>query len=204
MPSEQAMGQPTVRSDIYAVGVIAIQALTGINPNPKIQGLPIQKGEIVWRDRTHVKVSPKLANIIDTMVRYDYRQRYQSTDEVLQAIKALSPKSKTRPWKMWLSVGVVVAIAFVILWIVYQVINPKPKLSAYESSQDGIIVQYPEDWQPQKVGDFGGEVIKFVPKSLPSSSKQANVCPLEVTVNINNLSNLYFTCFNASFLKTYP
>jgi serine/threonine-protein kinase len=85
MPTEQAMGQPTLRSDIYAVGVIAIQALTGINPDPRRGGLPThpQTKEIIWRDR--VSVSPKLANIIDKMVRYDHNQRYQSAIDITNA-----------------------------------------------------------------------------------------------------------------------
>ncbi|RAM49424.1 MAG: serine/threonine protein kinase, partial [Hapalosiphonaceae cyanobacterium JJU2] len=139
MPSEQAMGQPTARSDIYAVGIIAIQALTGINPNPKIAGLPKdQTGEIAWRDRTQVQISPKLANIIDKMARYDYRDRYESAEEVLQAITALLPKPKSRPWKLWLGVGLVVAITPLILWISSQLMNPKPKLLTYENSDYGI------------------------------------------------------------------
>ncbi len=34
MPSEQAKGDPRLSSDIYAVGIVYIQALTGINPIP--------------------------------------------------------------------------------------------------------------------------------------------------------------------------
>jgi eukaryotic-like serine/threonine-protein kinase len=73
MPSEQANGTPHFSSDIYAVGMIGLQALTGVSPI----SLPTdqQTGEIVWRDR--VEVNPQLANILDTMVRYDFRQRYR-------------------------------------------------------------------------------------------------------------------------------
>lgn len=54
--------------------------------------------------QSHVKVNPKLANVIDQMVRYDFRQRYQSGEEALQAVKGLQnvtglrPKSSSPPW----------------------------------------------------------------------------------------------------------
>ncbi|RCJ25635.1 hypothetical protein A6770_27550 [Nostoc minutum NIES-26] len=191
VPGEQAKGQPTFHSDIYAVGIIAIQALTGINPYPG--GLPTnpQTGEIVWRDRT--QVSPKLANIIDKMVRYDYRQRYPSAAKALQAVKALS--SKSPPWKVWLDGGVVwlgmgvvviIPIFFLILWILYQFINPKATFSNYEEPKSGITIKYPSDnWQPIKPGDdFGGEIVQFIPKN----QKQVNSCNLEITINVNDLS----------------
>lgn len=188
IPGEQAKGQPTFHSDIYAVGIIAIQALTGMNPCPR--GLPTdpQTGEIVWRDRA--QVSSKLASIIDKMVRYDYRQRYPSATKALQAVKTLS--SKSSPWKLWLDVGVVwlgmgVAVIIpLILWILFQLIKPEPTFSTYEERKSGIAIKYPsENWQPIKPGDdFGGEVIQFIPKN----QRSGNSCTLEITINVNDLS----------------
>lgn len=90
-PSEQASGNPRLSSDIYAVGMIGLQALTGLSPNQ----IPIDgdTGEIIWHDKA--KVSPELANVLDKMVRYDFRQRYQSGKEALQAVKNL--KFSTKP-----------------------------------------------------------------------------------------------------------
>lgn len=86
MPSEQARGKPKLASDIYAVGTIAIQALTGEHP----VSLPEdpQTGELVWRDRT--TVSNNLANVLDKMVRDRFSERYQNASEALQAILSLS------------------------------------------------------------------------------------------------------------------
>ncbi|MBW4616197.1 MAG: protein kinase [Desmonostoc vinosum HA7617-LM4] len=179
IPSEQAKGQPTFCSDIYAVGMIAIQALTGLNPALGELTTHPQTGEIVWRDRA--QVSPKLANIIDKMVRYDYRQRYQSADEVLQAIKAISPKFP--PKKLWLGVGILAVITPLVLWIFYQSTNSKPTLATYENRDSGITIKYPENWKLKKTGDDFGELIKFVPKN----QKQTDSCLLEVTVNISDL-----------------
>ncbi|MDZ7954497.1 serine/threonine-protein kinase [Nostoc sp. DedQUE09] len=84
MPSEQAKGKPKLCSDIYAVGMIGIQALTGLIP----EQLPEDPstGEVIWRDKA--EVSDALANILDTMVRDRYHQRYQSGTEALQALNS--------------------------------------------------------------------------------------------------------------------
>lgn len=83
MPSEQMAGKPRFSSDIYAVGMIGIQALTGLHP----KDLPEDPNtcEIIWQDRA--EVSPEIAKVIDTMVRYDFRERYQSAAEVLEIFK---------------------------------------------------------------------------------------------------------------------
>ncbi|MBW4571829.1 MAG: protein kinase [Tolypothrix carrinoi HA7290-LM1] len=83
MPSEQMEGKPYFNSDIYAVGIMAIEALTGISPRELRQNS--NAGEIFWRD--YAQVSDELAAILDKMVCYDFKQRYQSATEVLQALK---------------------------------------------------------------------------------------------------------------------
>lgn len=88
MPSEQTAGKPRFCSDLYAVGMIGIQALTGLHP----KSLPedARTSEIIWRDR--VDVSPRLGDILDKMVRYDFRERYQSALEVLADLNPLLPE----------------------------------------------------------------------------------------------------------------
>ena len=89
MASEQAQGKPQINSDIYSLGMIAIHALTGAEPNR----LPSNNtGEINWQNQANV--SSQLAQIIDKMVRFDYRNRYQSAKEVLKDLNALKNKSK--------------------------------------------------------------------------------------------------------------
>lgn len=82
MPSEQCAGRPNYSSDIYALGMVAIKALTGYAPTD----LPTDPstGELVWRDKA--KVSNGLAMVLTRMVRYHYTQRYQSVREVNQGI----------------------------------------------------------------------------------------------------------------------
>jgi len=90
MPIEQFQGNPQFSSDLYAVGMMAIQAITGLPGTdlPKLQDPnPSHTGEIVWRNR--VQCSPVLANIIDKMVCHQFGKRYQSADEILQALGKL-------------------------------------------------------------------------------------------------------------------
>ncbi len=83
---EQAMGRPQLSSDIYAVGMIGIQALTGCEPNQLASHA--KTGEVDWQKL--VKVSPGLADLLDSMIAYDFRERYESATEALQAIKNLT------------------------------------------------------------------------------------------------------------------
>ena len=84
MASEQQRGDPRLNSDIYALGVTAIQAITGVNPDL----LPRDRdtGEINWRDRAF-QCSEELAYVLDKMVRNDFLQRYRNVREVLDDLQ---------------------------------------------------------------------------------------------------------------------
>ncbi|HEY9741722.1 MAG TPA: serine/threonine-protein kinase [Coleofasciculaceae cyanobacterium] len=88
MPNEQLAGSPRFSSDVYAVGMLAIQALTGVNP--KRLGEDPETGELNWRDRAP-QARPELAAIIDQMVCYDFRDRYPTATEALEALQSLPP-----------------------------------------------------------------------------------------------------------------
>jgi tetratricopeptide (TPR) repeat protein len=87
-PNEPLAGKPNFSSDIYAVGRVGLQALTGVSPQ-KMRVDP-RTGEILWREG--VEVSPDLADVLDTMIRCDYQQRYQTVADALSALKALNSK----------------------------------------------------------------------------------------------------------------
>jgi serine/threonine protein kinase, bacterial len=86
MPAEQGRGKPQLSSDIYSLGMAGIQALTGLAPN-NLREDP-QTGEVVWKP--HAQVSAKLASILDKMVRYHFKDRYQSATDALQALQQLN------------------------------------------------------------------------------------------------------------------
>ena len=85
MPSEQSAGMPSVRSDLYALGITAIEALTGRPPHALKRS---DNGEIIW-SHTIEDISPALSSIINKMVRYDFNKRYQSAGSVLADLETL-------------------------------------------------------------------------------------------------------------------
>ena len=86
IPSEQAQGNPKFGSDIYALGILGIQALTGLSPEQLEKDA--DTSEIIWQKYT--SVSEDFAKVLDKMVCYDFRERYRSAGIVLQALNDLN------------------------------------------------------------------------------------------------------------------
>ncbi|WAL59983.1 serine/threonine-protein kinase [Thermocoleostomius sinensis] len=85
MPTEQSTGKPRPSSDIYAVGMVGIQALTGVLPTFLQED---EDGEVIWRPL--VQVSDGFAEVINKMVRHYFKHRYQTAAEALQALYQLT------------------------------------------------------------------------------------------------------------------
>ncbi len=86
IPPEQFIGQTQPNSDIYALGMIAIQALTGLTPLQfKIDP---HSNEIIWRS-PGTKVSDFMAAVLSKMIRYNFQERFQSAIEVIQVLKQI-------------------------------------------------------------------------------------------------------------------
>jgi serine/threonine protein kinase len=84
MPIEQAIGKPKLSSDIYSLGMIAIQALIDLSPHLFAED---DDGEIIWID--DVEISEKLKQFINKMVRCDWRQRYRNAKEALEELNQI-------------------------------------------------------------------------------------------------------------------
>ena len=87
MPSEQLAGQPKFCSDIYALGIVCLQGLTGLTYDqlPK----DAQNNEYLCTlaaAKAGIQINGRIAAIIDKMVRYDYRQRFKDAGEALQTL----------------------------------------------------------------------------------------------------------------------
>jgi eukaryotic-like serine/threonine-protein kinase len=89
MPTEQSRGKPRPNSDIYALGMIGIQASTGVYPS-KLHELyeDPDTGEILWQSLA--SVSPSLAAILTKMTQYHFKDRYPTASEALEAVQQLA------------------------------------------------------------------------------------------------------------------
>lgn len=172
MPGEQQHGNPQFSSDVFAAGIVGIQALTGVPP----ADLPLDPNtlEICWRDKA--TVSSRFGAILDKMVRYDFRARYPSAVEALAAIDELrAPLGRTIPhfkvggnkggnrYLLPIIVGVLGAIVFGFL-LIPQLIKPNIKTVVYDNSQLGIELQRPETWAVQDTSSIiHGQSIELTP-----------------------------------------
>lgn len=119
-PIEQWRGKPTTASDIYAVGIIAIQALTGIKPiNENWEpGFEFDStGEIVWQNRVEVK--KRLAEILTKMIRQRQHERYQTAEAVLTDLNKLKPQRQAVK-----AAGIFGAVGVAAIATIYFVMQP--------------------------------------------------------------------------------
>jgi CHASE2 domain-containing sensor protein/predicted Ser/Thr protein kinase len=84
-PAEQYAGHPRFSSDVYALGMIAIEAAT--NTNPREIPLNDKTGNLDWEELS--PMSPAIEAILNKMVAYQYLQRYQSATDVLQDLQLM-------------------------------------------------------------------------------------------------------------------
>ena len=112
MPAEQWKNQPRFNSDIYAVGIIAIQAIAGLDIEDFLNHK--RTGELVWHysteERPMVQISDNLEKILNKMVRYHFNDRYQSAADVLQDLRSVVV-SPSPPIETATQVGVGYSIA---------------------------------------------------------------------------------------------
>jgi eukaryotic-like serine/threonine-protein kinase len=205
MPSEQADGTPKFSSDIYAVGVIGIQAWTGMYPEPqRSYRLPKHPdtGEIIWR--TQAQEGSKLADILDAMVRYHFNQRYPTAESALQAIQQLlsanslegpdtildedPPSPQKIPSIKWLIGGGIFATVAAISIVFSQIPNiPKSQesFSSYENPNYGIKIKYPDSWSRLETPNpLTKEVVTFLsPKQSQNDQYQE-----KITISVEDFS----------------
>lgn len=86
MPLEQAGGTPRASSDLYALGMICIQAITGQHPTVLVED--DATGELQWQHL--VNISPALLAFLTKITSYHFKDRYVTAHEALQALGQLN------------------------------------------------------------------------------------------------------------------
>jgi serine/threonine-protein kinase len=173
MPEEQLLGYPKLCSDIYALGKIAIQALTGKGPTTFVKDV---NGEIIWRHFT--KVSDEFALILNKMVKCKDSDRYSLASEVLNALRALPIHSAPTNWiyqrqknqnkfnwKQRKTLMTIISLFTLsisaILTIGYSLYNSSEGWKTYQDKVEKFTLKYPQNWEVQKES-IVGEVAKFI------------------------------------------
>ncbi|WP_341525448.1 serine/threonine-protein kinase [Nostoc sp. UHCC 0302] len=90
---EQTRGKAVFASDLYSLGVTCIYLLTQISP---FDLFDIANNCWVWQQYLTTKVSDRLAQILNKLLQNAVNHRFQSADEVMQAI---GMESKTEDFK---------------------------------------------------------------------------------------------------------
>lgn len=93
-PDEQFYGRPEFCSDLYALGMVVIQAMTGVHPNDLERNINL---ELIWRDRlaSHITYDINFLNLIDKMVEQKWQKRYQSAQNILEDLEPIIMTSNT-------------------------------------------------------------------------------------------------------------
>lgn len=89
MPVEQLAGVPCFSSDLFALGLVVIEGITGLKPLdlPKDP----QTLEFQWAART--ALLPEFAAFISKLVRRDARDRFPTAREALTALNSIAERS---------------------------------------------------------------------------------------------------------------
>jgi serine/threonine-protein kinase len=90
MPPEQLQGNPLYNSDLYAIGMICIQALTGlpVDQLPKVKDNNGDRpGHLDWPNHEHLH--PGLVSLIERLVVPYFDRRYQSAAEALRDLQEI-------------------------------------------------------------------------------------------------------------------
>ncbi|NJO86024.1 MAG: serine/threonine protein kinase, partial [Synechococcaceae cyanobacterium RM1_1_27] len=83
MSPEQAAGRPTFASDLFSLGLTAIQLLTNQDPQRMVD---LRTGEIDWHPYAP-QVSPNLKRILDRAISTQAAGRYLAAEEMLADLK---------------------------------------------------------------------------------------------------------------------
>ena len=115
-PELLAGQEPTVRSDIYSLGVLLYHLLTGSYPvraqSLRDLRLAHERGERMDVRTARPDVAPKLASIIERAIDPAPERRYQSVDALLPDLAALKPRS--RAVRLLYASGLAAAILLVV------------------------------------------------------------------------------------------
>ncbi|MEM8676759.1 MAG: protein kinase [Cyanobacteria bacterium P01_G01_bin.67] len=189
MPPEQKSIKPKLASDIYAVGMIGIYALTGVKP----QNIALDHDTEAVQWHNLIQVEPKLIQVIERMVSPDLNQRYASASEALKIVRNLTLGKKLLDIKTIISAG---ALLLMIVGAGYYYWRLETSLSKtsevemfaqdrtqfpflYRNEEHGLSMKYPSSWQLTQLQQDRGTIAQLTPQV-----QQSSVVTPEVSIEI--------------------
>lgn len=171
MPNEQIAGKPRFSSDIYAVGVLGVQAVTGVHPRRLGEDT---RGELEWQHLAP-QASPAFKELLDRMVRYDFRDRYSTADEALAALETIPVEAEIPMPPEFVPSAAPARIADTPTALTESLVYPN---SAGNSSASGSVVT-PMELREATQDDIGTQI--HPPLSLDETMIKPQADPTRVT-----------------------
>ena len=92
MPPEQAAGKPGEYSDVYAVGILGVQALSGLRLNHLLHNPPSDKFKEILSQQ-QIKISPSLKNFLCKAIALNPEDRFANASEALEVLVSTEPET---------------------------------------------------------------------------------------------------------------
>ena len=214
VPPEQQEGNPNFTSDIYALGKTAIYVLSSKSPH-RVNLQTIELDSLtnnIQEDETQhtlTKISPRLTNILDKMVKQNYQERYQSAVEVLTELEreenviylpppflvsppnedfesepqVTLPRLKKRKVILWVLL-IIPFVAALITFVMGIYKNMYRGFAEYRNTNYQIKIKYPKSWSLKQLEDpITGEVVMF---SSPKES-ESDIFREKIFITVENL-----------------
>ena len=165
-PFEQLQGNAHFNSDIYALGIVIIQLVTGLN----INDLQLdQNNQVISHHQA--EISPQLKEILDKMVRFNSQERHQKVTEVLADLQQLNSFNLMVLFKSkWAILLMIIPITAIIAILIKIILIPSEKWETYQQTikyedvnyQATISLKYlPEQWKYQIGPESSEDVVRF-------------------------------------------
>lgn len=184
-PLEQIRGEKVdYSSDLYALAASCVQLLTGEFPDDS------RDVNNLWNWQKYPHISEHLGKILERMLQEDLDHRFQSAQEVMEALnKGDDPSDKNNgddqtteiispPKPQFIKVLLITAIILTttgVLIAIYRYQNQDSQVNIktipgqlFEDKQFGIEIKYPQDWKAEKQQYSpltGGTIAKIFPNT---------------------------------------
>jgi serine/threonine protein kinase len=172
---EQEAGRATFSSDLYSLGVTAIQLLTGVHPQ-QLKPSPIS-AELNWHSYLDRRtIDPRLVALIDKLVRHKLPERYAQAIDALNDLACLlgTGALEHRPlaWSGGVPLSLWQRVRRKSRWVV-GLVGIASLVIALSPVDEEVMRSVPE--MAKTFQESGSEAIKFLMAQLSTGKQRASV-----------------------------